>query len=436
MSHTLIIFLPQTEFITAIPLHWVLQDEHEALVASGEAGIENIASEAQEFAEQFSVVVIVPAESVLLSSVEIPSTQLRQIRQALPFMVEELIADDIDNVHTAIPAQFRERLPYIDSAIVEHKQLVDWLDLLHTHALSPSAILIDVLCLPFELNGWTLLVDGERLLIRNELNYGLAVQLDDAELMLQGLYAQQEASRQQSPLENAIAPQIQILASLSEEADCAAATSLAEQVKEICPDYTVKPLHYQEPVQQLLCYNWYKQQQEGINLLQGGYAVVRRKQEDRSGWGQLAMVASIGVLLFLVLTVAAGWYFNSQAAQLEDKSIALYRELFPNERRVVNPRRQMDNHLRQQGSVTGGSFLVLLAETAKQMQSDPDNSVAVRQIRFNNQQGDLKFELYSQSLEQLDQFKTRLATGGLQVDINSASEQAEGVLGRVVVRAL
>lgn len=436
MSHTLIIFFPPADNITTESLPWILQDESESLFANGESSIDNLADDVSQYVDSYNVIVVIAAESVLLTSVEIPSTQLRQIRQALPFMVEELIADDIDNVHTAIPAHYRDRLPLIDSALIEHKQLVEWLDALHSNGLSPRAILIDVLCLPFEHNGWTLLVDGERLLVRTEWQSGLALQVDDAELILNELYRQHQERRQNNLLDTGIGPQIQVVASRLQEQDCKTAEALCETLRERCPEYTVKSIHYQEPVYQLLCYSWQKQQAEGINLLQGGYSVVRRSQQDSSGWLKLAATASIGILLFLAVALAGGWYFNSQANRLEEQSVALYRDLFPNERRVVNPRRQMDNHLRQQGPVNGSSFLSLLSMTAKQMQDSAANDVSVKQIRFNRQQGDLKFELYSQSLEQLDNFKTDLASGGLQVDINSASEQSEGVLGRVVVRAL
>lgn len=174
----------------------------------------------------------------------------------------------------------------------------------------------------------------------------------------------------------------------------------------------------------------------GINLLQGGYQIVRRQQANHLAWSKLAAFASLGVAFFLMLSLGGGWYFSYKAERLEEQSVDLYRELFPGERRVVNPRKQMENHLRQKSLGGQGSFLALLADTAKQFQGESSAEVSVNQMRFNDQQGELRLELNSQSLEQLEKFKMRLTEGGLIVDINSASEQADGVIGRVAVRAL
>ncbi len=97
----------------------------------------------------------------------------------------------------------------------------------------------------------------------------------------------------------------------------------------------------------------------------------------------------------------------------------------------------MQNYLRISGTSTNTAFLALLAETAKQLgNQDSDLALTVNQLRFDSERGDLQFEVQSQSLDQLDQLKQQLANAGLQVDISSATEQDNIVMGRIVVRSL
>ena len=436
MTHTLILFLPVADCTADSDIRWLLLDDDNQVVSRDSSPFRELPARLAAVSDDYAVVAIAPSETVLSVAVDIPSTQQRQIRQALPFMVEELIADDIDNVHTAIPVDFRARLPRVDAAVVQHKQLIEWLDLLHSHQLSPSAILVDALCLPFDELGWTLLVDNDRLLVRREYNQGIAIQLQDAEMLLTAMLRQEQQQRASQP-EAAIAPRLHIAASRTQEQDCASADMLIEYLSGQFPDYELKSSRYQEPVEQILSYDWEQQKQLGINLLQGGYALATQGRERSVAWGRAAAVAAIGIAVYLLVAVGSGWYFNFRAQHLEQQSVAIYRKLFPTERRVVNPRKQMQNHLRQSGPRGNGSFLALLAETARQMQQGSGaGAVKVNQIRFDSQKGELRFELTSRSLEQLDQLKSRLVAGGLKADINSASEQDGSVLGRIVVSPL
>lgn len=436
MSHTLIIHLPAVSWSADTEVSWLLLNEQQRLVASGETAFNalQIDIRVRNDVQDFQVVAVAPVESVLAVNVDIPSTQLRQIRQALPFAIEELIADDIENVHTAIAANFRSSLPLVEAIVVSHKQLIEWLDLLHSYQLSPRAILVDALCLPIEPNSWSLCVDGERMVVRTSTNQGLAMQRDAVEVVLPSLISREQQLRQQIALENIAPPVLHVMASKGRPGDCDSAKSLADFLKRTYPDYTIKTTAFKQGTTQLLCYDWQDQKRLGVNLLQGGYSLANQSEKTRQNWSLVATVCGFGVALYLLLALGGGWYFNHRAGELEYQSIAIYRKLFPDERRVVNPRRQMQNHLRQSNLHGDNAFLSLLAETAGQMQGNQAGAgVTLNQIRFNSDQGGLRFEVNSRTLDELDQYKNQLAAGGLQVEINSASEQGSGVLGRLVI---
>ncbi len=348
-------------------------------------------------------------------------------------MVEEQIADDIENVHTAVPADFKRDLPRVDTAIVEHRQLVEWLDLLHTHRLSPSALLIDALCLPPAHNGMTLLVEKSRLVIRQSAHRGVAVPVADAALLLPSLLQSGEVPA----LDSGAPRQIALVYSEQEPEAAAVAEDIQQTLMRYCPDDDIKLSVYREPAPELLAADWRRQLEKGINLLQGGYAIASQRGNDGFRWGRVAGIAAIGIALYLAVAAGGGWYFHNRADGLEQQSVALYRQLYPNERRVINPRKQMSNQLRTAGPVGNSSFLALLAETASRMDGSNDTGdVSVNEIRFDRRQGELRFELVSGSLDQLDRLKNQLAAGGLRADINSASEQDNTITGRIVVSPL
>lgn len=428
MGDTLLIILPLDECAAETRVKWLLVDDNDQAREQGKTTLAQLASR-PELSGDISVAVIVAAEHILSLRVEIPSTQVRQIRQALPFAVEELIAEDIDNIHAAIPSTFRASLPSIDTAIISHRLLIDWLDVLHGCQLSPDYMLIDGLCLPREEGSWTIAVVDQRVLVRTDKNRVVALQVDDCELVLPTMLEQEKLRRSADTV-----PQLHIMASQTNSGDANAVKQIAALLKNTFPEYTVKATLYKQDPAQLLSFDWQDQSLHGINLLQGGYATQHAAEGMRGHWGLVASVASIGVVLFLLLTLSAGWFFDIRASRLQEQSVATYRQLFPGERRVVNPRKQLQNHLRERGGQGNHSFLVLLAETARGIQSESVSpEITLTQIRFNSDQGNLRFEVNGRSLDQLDQFKNLLASSGLQVDINSASEQEGGVIGRIVV---
>ena len=83
------------------------------------------------------VIVLVPAASVLTTTVNIPVRGSRLLA-ALPFALEEHVADDIDNLHFAAGARRESGLTPV--AVVEHAIMADWMERLADAGITPSRI--------------------------------------------------------------------------------------------------------------------------------------------------------------------------------------------------------------------------------------------------------------------------------------------------------
>ncbi len=86
-----------------------------------------------------SVIVLVPATTVLTTSVNIPIKGGSRLLAALPFALEEQLADDIDDLHFAAGARRDSGL--VPVAVVARDQMSEWLGRLDEAGLSVSRII-------------------------------------------------------------------------------------------------------------------------------------------------------------------------------------------------------------------------------------------------------------------------------------------------------
>ena len=422
MKPQLVIQLPAASLQEDSRLHWaVFSGQH--MQACGETALSQLQ---RMLAEQLpgggDTLVLVPGELVLLTTARIPSRQRRQIKQALPYMVEELIADNIEEVHLAIPNGDADDSGKVPVAVVHHHLLIGWLDQLFHHGVRPLALVPDSLAVPWREHGHSFFLAGERVLYRDGLHSAQVLPRAQLPVLLQ-LLAKRPAA------ELGAAPSYRVYAGNDAGSDPAAQAAEIGRQLGVEVDVTT----FAEPAAEVLATTAMRQRDELLNLLQGGYR-VQQVRERSERWQRVAAVAGIGLLAYALVAGAGGLFFSWRAGQLEQQSFALYRELFPQERRVISPRKQMLAHLRASGAAAAGSPLPLLAKTAAGMQSAA--GVQLDELRYSQQRRDLQLQLRAPSLEALDQLKRQLDGNGLGVEINSASEQGAQTLGRLNVREL
>jgi general secretion pathway protein L len=127
------------------------------------------------------------------------------------------------------------------------------------------------------------------------------------------------------------------------------------------------------------------------------------------------------VLLAGVSTGLNYYRLTQQQARLSADIEALYKKTFPNARRIVNPRAQMEQQLKQLQRRAGGgdiSFLGMFAETANVVRAAQGISVQGASYR----DGRLDLDLQADNLQLLDTFKQSLVGGGrMKAEIQSAT---------------
>lgn len=435
MKPQLVLQLPGAELSADTPVYWAVFDEDGRLQASAHVALAAVRAAINRYFHDGEVRVLVPGELVLLTKVRIPTKQLRHIKQALPYMVEEMIADNIEEVHLALPAGKLDWDGEVPVAVVRHHLLINWLDQLFHHGFKPDFLGPDTLATPWREHSRSYFAvtapnetDGIRVLYRDDRYCGQVVALDNLPVLLAAQPAELVDADLVDSVEQ-IAAMTRYVASGG--ADVAAAVQqLSAQLQQVAGgDIDVAP--FAETSAEVLAATAVREREQIINLLQGGYRVQRRNHNPQL-WRRVASVAAIGLVIYALIAGGSGFYFSWRAQQTEQQSLALYRELFPGERRVVSPKKQMANHLRGSGQAVAESLLPLLAKAAAGF--GIDDKTRIDELRFNQQQKNLQVQLRTPSLEVLEQIKKRLDANGLNVDIGSAVEQGNTTVGRMQIR--
>lgn len=118
--------------------------------------------------------ILVPSESVLLLRVALPLASRAKRIEALPFAIEDRIADPIESVHIALGAEIAPQTYLV--AVVRHAQMASWVEAAELGGLAHAAIVPDALALPAPDAGeWIAETRDGRTLVRSGDGTGFAV---------------------------------------------------------------------------------------------------------------------------------------------------------------------------------------------------------------------------------------------------------------------
>jgi general secretion pathway protein L len=351
------------------------------------------------------VVVLVPGEDVALHAARVPVGRNRQrLLRAIPFALEEQLASDIEDLHFAIGKPDGDQYPV---AVVERRQMDAWAKLLREAGISAHQWVPETLAVPHAGDGWDLLPDGERVLVRSGDCSGFTCDADTLEVMTTLVAAEER---------------------LPAQARVYGAAPLVLEGVEVIRDATqVQPLD-------ILARGWSRG--PVIDLLQGAYS--RREEWGRllRPWKATAALLLAGVLLAALSTGVNYYRLTQQQQQLSADIEALYKQTFPNARRIVNPRAQMEQELKRLQRRAGGSdagFLGMFAATASVVRGAQGINVQGASYR----DGRLDLELQADNLQLLDSLKQALVSSGrMTAEIQSATtEDNQKVKSRIRIEA-
>lgn len=329
---------------------------------------------------------VLPIEAATVCAVALPTTRARWLAQALPYAVEELLAEDVELFHLSVGSQLADGRHRVYA--LRRAWLSGWLALCGDNP--PQDIALDADLLPEE--GSLLLCAGERWLLGGSGEARLALRASDwpalAPLCTPPCIALVEAGQ--------------------------AAPAQVDEVRELPAALP-----------------WLARQQPGCNLAQGAFA--RRESSGHwQRWRPLVGLLGLWLVLQWGFNLAQGWYLQREGERYAQANEALYRELFPEDSRLINLRAQFDQHLAESAGSGESRLLELLGQVTAALDQQAAR-VQVQQLDFNAQRGDLALNLQASDFAALESLRGRLQEAGLAVEMGSASREERGVSARLVI---
>ncbi|HGY0993763.1 TPA: GspL family type II secretion system protein ExeL [Aeromonas salmonicida subsp. pectinolytica] len=372
------------------PVEWLVWSaKEEEIIASGTLASAHALGELCERAGGRPVVTLVPGSDLIFRRVSLPGKYSRQAAAALPYLLEEQIASDVDELHLVVLGHEGHD---VDLMAVDKEKMQTWLGWLEAAGLKSQQLLPDVLALPQAADGWSALQLGKEWLLR------------------------------QGPCQGIVADEPLLAMLLAVE---------AEPVT----------IHSHTPVPPIPTANWQAADPElpmlllakgalncQANLLQGPY---RPQTEYSRYWLQWRKVAVVAGLLLLVALTQRGVHLYQLAEQ--DKALKaeirqVYTRIFPGETRIVNVRSQMAQHLKLLGQTPQDGVLLLLTELAPTFAEVPGLKPQV--LRFDAARGELRLQVTAPGFTEIERFR-ELAGKRFEVqqgEVRSTEGKVEGAL--------
>jgi len=357
-------------------------------------------TQAASEARRRRILALIPGEEVLTTRVQLPTRNRRQLAQAVPYALEDEVAEDVEALHFAVGSPDADgRYPVL---VIAREVLDRWLQVMRQAGIQPHVVAPDYLSLPRRDGAWSVLLEGDRALVRTGAAQGLACDREHLVLFLD------EGSEDR---------RVRLWGCGDEDASALGLSAEIEQ--QACPEHPLLLLADQAPHQP-------------VNLLQGPYS--QRQAYDRAmrPWYVPAALAGLWLVVHLSALASDVYQLRQERAELKATVTSIFREAFPEVQRVVDPRVQARQRLERlragQQDSDGTPALRLLAAAAPHLAGD--NGMQVQRLTYRA--GRLQLELTATDLQRLDGLRQRLhEQAGLTATLESAETGADGIRGRL-----
>ncbi|MBC3379646.1 type II secretion system protein GspL [Serratia fonticola] len=336
--------------------------------------------------------VLVPASELVFHRVTLPRRARRQGLQVLPFMLEEHLATDIERLHFAILQQSGD---VCDVAVVDKSLMHQWIARCERLGGQVRAMLPDVLALPLAADGWSAVSLNDQWLFRREKHAGMIV----------------ESSWLSEFLAEWSPPVIECYS-----APPASITSP--------PEWCV------QPPRDLLQLAAEGVHDSGADLRQGEFTRSSSWRRRLRPWRTVMMALTVYLLLLCVSAGLSHYRLWQQAEHWRQESVRVYQQLFPADKKVVNPRVQMQQHLQQLQPIEQAGVVAQMRQLQQLMAEN--SAIRFQALSYDAGRKELKVDAQAASFQALEQFQVA-AGQRYQLQPGEIKQNPTGVEGRLTL---
>ncbi len=399
------------------PVEWVLVDSNGTRRSGMSSGsLEQAAAAAGDVA----VIALVPAADVLLTSVNIPVRSISKIRTALPFALEENLADDVDELHFATgERQQNNRLPV---AVVSDANMSGWLNRLNDAGIEPAILAAENHGLAKIPGTLSVLVDDRTVMFNDGADAEFSMQdvKPSDVLVLAGQLGEAQEEDGENPGH--------LLAFCTAEQDenlshdwIALRHELHSVDVNVLPDGVLPKLAVTVAAG------------HGINLLQGNFGKKTEYGPLLRPWKTAALLLLGLALVGMAMKGVSYYQLTRDEVTLRTQFNAEYHRLRPADtREIIDPVATVESLRRGAGvSATPQVFLPSLRELGAALAANSDATIEAISYRA----GVIDLRLTAPDVATLDNIQKAIsASGRFQASIQSTAQVADKINGRIQIR--
>ncbi len=367
------------------------------------------------------VVVLVPALDVLTTHVRIPARSQTKIRAALPFALEESLAQDIDEMHFALGT--RDRDGHIPVVVTEKARLNEWLERLEQAGITPAKMQCESEALAVIPGTMSILLEGSMALFNDggQMTFATENLKPSDVLVAAGQLGEADAGDDDQRSRHLLV-----------YCDAEHKTQLEHDwiaLQHELSSVDVKLL--KDGALPLLALTAVKS--PGVNLLQGEYGKTAEYSTALRPWKTAAILLLGLAVAGLTAQGVDYWRLANERDALRQQFTTEYRRIRPGDARdIVDPLSTVASLRRSAGNNSAPPvFLQSLNALAAAVAGSEGTNIEAITYRA----GVVDIRLVAPDVETLDEIQQNVSsTGQFRASIQSADQVGDGVNGRIQVR--
>ena len=409
------------------------------IIASGELANAQQLGELTDKARQRLVKVFVPGCDVLLKRLTVPTKSQRAMRSAVPYMLEDELAQDVDELFFAYAKLNDDDAGHnCFVAVTERAQLLLWQSWLADADILPQTIQPDVLAMPYVEGQWSAIslhperssvnaststsenspINPTQIVVRQGAWQGFTLDSGAWQFALHTIFAPQqdddnEAGQAQEKAQNDITINAYSALPFVDEDSNPTGFTVVNAIEEL-------PLA-------LLAQHC---QQSSFNLLQGEFKVKESRSKNVNNWLMAAGIAACALLLNVSYKSAQLWQLSAQQTQVEAQIIARYQKAFPEAKRVRigTIKSQLNRKIAQLGGASEkAGFLSILSQVQPAFAKVP--ALKPESLKFDGKRQELRVQAIADDYQHFERFKGALDSKTLTVKQGAQNNQGDRVTG-------
>ncbi len=400
-------------------IQWLVwSPNQQEVIASGDLNHRDQLGEIATYAAQRPTIVLLSGSDVLLKEVDIPAGGARQLSTMLPFLVEDDVAQDVDELHFSV---LGKRGTKADIAVVDRQFLESVLSDLRLHHINVRQVMPDCLALPWEDREISALQIDNQWVFRYGQSAGFTIQHDWLSLLpVAPFNFDQNQDMSSQDLLDGEFVQHKVVASY---------TPLPSDHQQLPGDWKEAKA---DLVMLLLAQGAMRSK---VNLLTGSFKPSSSLSKYWKVWQKVAIAAT---LLLVVLTSKNAFQisaFEKQAVQYRTESERIFRQIFPNKRKIPTVsylKRQMnDEESRLSGDGGNESMLLWLAQLPLALKES--GSIDVMSLKFDSSRNEIRIQAKSKDFQTFEQVRAALIQQ-FEVEQGQLNRSGNEVFGSYVIR--